>query len=147
MLFVWIMLWSAAGLLLIANRRNPAGRWLSFVAFCGGMGALASVLDDWIAAWLGSGAIDVLRTSKCCASCSAAVRGPATMGCRTDFYASAPRIIRICSLRVRIGGCTMSRCCRRSACCCFLLRSIIPCTTILLAVWALPYFALGTALW
>ncbi|MBO7744615.1 HAMP domain-containing histidine kinase [Paenibacillus sp. MWE-103] len=59
MLFVWIALWFAAGLLLIANRRNAAGRWLSVVAFCGGMGALASQLEGWIAAGLASGAVDV----------------------------------------------------------------------------------------
>jgi len=48
MLFVWIALWLAAGLLLISDRRNPSIRWLSLVSLCGGMGALASVMEGWI---------------------------------------------------------------------------------------------------
>lgn len=59
MLFVWIVLWIAAGLLVVANRRNASGRWLSLVAFCGGMGALASVQEGWIVGLLESGKIDV----------------------------------------------------------------------------------------
>ncbi|MFC5648266.1 sensor histidine kinase [Paenibacillus solisilvae] len=58
MLFVWIVLWLVSALLLAANRSNPAGRWLSFVSFCGGMGALASVLEGWIVSLYGSGQID-----------------------------------------------------------------------------------------
>ena len=58
MLFVWIALWLVSVLLLAANRRNPAGRWLSVVSFCGGMGALASVLEGWIVTLYGSGQID-----------------------------------------------------------------------------------------
>ncbi len=58
MLFVWIALWLVSVLLLAANRRNPAGRWLSVVSFCGGMGALASVLEGWIVTLYESGQID-----------------------------------------------------------------------------------------
>lgn len=48
MLFVWIALWSAAALLLTANRKSAVMRWLSLVAFSGGTGALASVMDGWM---------------------------------------------------------------------------------------------------
>ncbi|WP_233147120.1 sensor histidine kinase [Paenibacillus selenitireducens] len=43
-----IVLWITAILLLISDWRNQAARWLSAVAFCGGSGALASVLQEWI---------------------------------------------------------------------------------------------------
>lgn len=48
MIFVLIVLWLAAILLLVSDWRNQAARWLSTVAFCGGSGALASVLQEWI---------------------------------------------------------------------------------------------------
>ncbi|MFD0714625.1 ATP-binding protein [Paenibacillus sp. GCM10027626] len=48
MLFVWIALWLAAALLLISDRKNPSIRWLSLLTLCGGMGALASVIEGWI---------------------------------------------------------------------------------------------------
>ncbi|RXZ84120.1 sensor histidine kinase [Paenibacillaceae bacterium] len=46
MLFVWIMLWTVAVLLLFTNTGRTPGRWLSLVAFFGGAGALASLLGD-----------------------------------------------------------------------------------------------------
>ncbi|BBH24831.1 hypothetical protein Back11_61760 [Paenibacillus baekrokdamisoli] len=58
MLFVWIALWFTSALLLVANRKNPAGRWLSLVSFCGGMGALASILEGWIVSLFETGQID-----------------------------------------------------------------------------------------
>ncbi|RAP77120.1 sensor histidine kinase [Paenibacillus montanisoli] len=58
MMFVWIVLWITAALLAATNRGNAAGRWLSLVAFCGGMGALASVLEGWIVALLAQQDID-----------------------------------------------------------------------------------------
>ncbi|MCQ6559025.1 sensor histidine kinase [Paenibacillus mendelii] len=48
MLFVWIALWLAAGLLLVTNRNNPVVRWLSLMSLCGGFGALASVMEGVI---------------------------------------------------------------------------------------------------
>ncbi|MBD3920156.1 hypothetical protein H8B09_15430 [Paenibacillus sp. PR3] len=48
MLVVWAVLWIAALLLVVINRHSAAFRWLGLVAFCGGMGALASVLEGWI---------------------------------------------------------------------------------------------------
>jgi hypothetical protein len=48
LIFVLIVLWITAILLLISDWRNQAARWLSAVAFCGGSGALASVLQEWI---------------------------------------------------------------------------------------------------
>ncbi|WP_152396294.1 sensor histidine kinase [Paenibacillus guangzhouensis] len=48
MIFVFIVLWIAALLLLLSGWRNRSARWLSSVAFCGGSGALASVLQEVI---------------------------------------------------------------------------------------------------
>jgi signal transduction histidine kinase len=48
MLVVWAVLWIAALLLVVVNRHSAAFRWLGLVAFCGGTGALASVLEGWI---------------------------------------------------------------------------------------------------
>ncbi|QYR22848.1 HAMP domain-containing histidine kinase [Paenibacillus sp. sptzw28] len=61
MLFVWIALWTVSVLLLAANCRNTVGRWLSLVAFCGGTGALAPVIEGWIAAMTETGRIDAGR--------------------------------------------------------------------------------------
>ncbi|WP_308635894.1 sensor histidine kinase [Paenibacillus silvisoli] len=58
MLVVWIVLWITAALLAVTNKGNAAGRWLSLVAFCGGMGALASVLEGWITTLLAQEDID-----------------------------------------------------------------------------------------
>jgi len=46
MLFVWIALWGVALILLLADPRSPVNRWLSAVAFSGGVGALAATLAD-----------------------------------------------------------------------------------------------------
>ncbi|WP_127530654.1 sensor histidine kinase [Paenibacillus kobensis] len=51
MVVVWAVLWLAALLLLLVNRRSPVFRWLGLVAFSGGSGALASVMDGWITAY------------------------------------------------------------------------------------------------
>lgn len=51
MVVVWAVLWLAALLLLLVNRRSPVFRWLGFVAFSGGSGALASVMESWIVAY------------------------------------------------------------------------------------------------
>ncbi|PWW07467.1 signal transduction histidine kinase [Paenibacillus cellulosilyticus] len=48
MLIVWAVLWIAALLLVVINRHSAAFRWLGLVAFCGGTGALASVMEGWI---------------------------------------------------------------------------------------------------
>ncbi|NBD26657.1 sensor histidine kinase [Paenibacillus glycinis] len=145
MLFVWIVLWTASGLLLIANRRNPAGRWLSFVAFCGGMGALASVLDDWIAAWLVSGAIDVadeqvLRVLQRCCSWTSYYGLPYGFLCFGAAYnrdllpSSVYRWLHYVALLPPLGMLLLP------------LAEHYPVHYNLLAVWALPYSALGTAL-
>src|SRR5438067_1357339 len=46
MLFVWIALWLLAILLLCMDYRSLTMRWVSSVAFAGGIGALAAVLDE-----------------------------------------------------------------------------------------------------
>ncbi|XID94024.1 sensor histidine kinase [Paenibacillaceae bacterium WGS1546] len=46
MLFVWIALWAVALVLLLADPRSSANRWLSAVALCGGSGALAATLSE-----------------------------------------------------------------------------------------------------
>lgn len=48
MISVLIVLWLAAILLLWSDRKSPVTRWLAAVSFCGGSGALASILDDYI---------------------------------------------------------------------------------------------------
>jgi len=48
LIFVLIVLWIASILLLLSGWRNRSARWLSSVAFCGGSGALASVLQEVI---------------------------------------------------------------------------------------------------
>ncbi|EFM11669.1 integral membrane sensor signal transduction histidine kinase [Paenibacillus curdlanolyticus YK9] len=60
------ILWITALLLLLTNRRSPVFRWLSLVAFCGGIGALASVMESWIVAYETTAAaveakVDLLR--------------------------------------------------------------------------------------
>lgn len=46
MLFVWIALWGVAAFMLLADRRSAELKRLSAVAFFGGTGALAAVLDS-----------------------------------------------------------------------------------------------------
>lgn len=46
MIFVLVALWGVSLLLLILNPKNRSVRWLSAVSFCGGSGALAAVLGD-----------------------------------------------------------------------------------------------------
>lgn len=58
MLFVWIALWLTSALLLAANRKSIAGRWLALVALSGGFGALASTMEGWIVSLYDSGQID-----------------------------------------------------------------------------------------
>ncbi|GMK42838.1 hypothetical protein PCCS19_58980 [Paenibacillus sp. CCS19] len=48
MLVVWAVLWIAALMMVVINRHSAAFRWLGLVAFCGGTGALASVMESWI---------------------------------------------------------------------------------------------------
>lgn len=48
MLFVLVALWSTSVVLLLLNSQKVSIRWLSAVTFCGGSGALAAVLGDWI---------------------------------------------------------------------------------------------------
>lgn len=48
MIFVLISLWSVAALLIILDRKSGSTRWLSGVAFCGGAGALAVVIGDFV---------------------------------------------------------------------------------------------------
>lgn len=48
MIFVLIVLWLAAIILLATNFGDPAVRWLAAVAFCGGSGAMASVIEDFV---------------------------------------------------------------------------------------------------
>lgn len=51
MLFVLIALWAIAAILWLSDRRSDINRRLGAVAFCGGAGALAAVLDlSWIPA-------------------------------------------------------------------------------------------------
>lgn len=51
MLFVLIALWAIAAIIWLADRRTPINRWLGAVAFSGGAGALAAVLDaQWLPA-------------------------------------------------------------------------------------------------
>jgi signal transduction histidine kinase len=46
MLFVLLALWMIASVLLLSDIRRGTTRWLSAVAFCGGMGALAALIGD-----------------------------------------------------------------------------------------------------
>ncbi|WJH36013.1 ATP-binding protein [Paenibacillus sp. CC-CFT747] len=48
MLFVFLGLWAIGGILLLSDGRSPATRWLSGVAFCGGCGALAALMGDYV---------------------------------------------------------------------------------------------------
>ncbi|MGO4376414.1 ATP-binding protein, partial [Paenibacillus sp. MCAF20] len=51
MLFVLIALWAIAAILWLSDRRSDINRRLGAVAFSGGAGALAAVLDlSWIPA-------------------------------------------------------------------------------------------------
>lgn len=57
MLFVLIMLWTVTVVLLVADPKRPSIRWLSFVAFTGGAGALAAVLGDTVVPTLPDGSL------------------------------------------------------------------------------------------
>ncbi|KIL41284.1 hypothetical protein SD70_08555 [Gordoniibacillus kamchatkensis] len=46
MLYVLIMLWTVTVVLLVADPKRPSIRWLSFVSFAGGAGALSALLGD-----------------------------------------------------------------------------------------------------
>ncbi|MCA0753793.1 HAMP domain-containing histidine kinase [Paenibacillus sp. N4] len=49
MLFVLIALWAIAAIVWLSDRNAAINRWLGGVAFCGGAGALAAVLDfQWL---------------------------------------------------------------------------------------------------
>ncbi|WP_051250919.1 sensor histidine kinase [Paenibacillus harenae] len=48
MLFVLIALWTIAAIVWFSDRRAAVNRWLGAVAFSGGAGALAAVLDQYI---------------------------------------------------------------------------------------------------
>ena len=48
MIFVLIALWSTSVILLLLNPKERSARWLSAVAFCGGSGALAATLGDYV---------------------------------------------------------------------------------------------------
>ncbi|MFC0211370.1 sensor histidine kinase [Paenibacillus chartarius] len=48
MIFVLLMLWTVTLVLLAADAKRPSIRWLSFVAFAGGAGALSAVLGDTV---------------------------------------------------------------------------------------------------
>jgi signal transduction histidine kinase len=50
MLFVWIVLWLIAIVLLLSDPQKAATRWLSGVAWCGGFGAISVVIGDFIPA-------------------------------------------------------------------------------------------------
>ncbi|MBM7566877.1 sensor histidine kinase [Paenibacillus sacheonensis] len=145
MLFVWIVLWVAAGLLLTANRRNPAGRWLSLVAFCGGTGALASVVEGWIAAWLDSGAIDlsgeqVLRSMQRGCSWTSYYGLPFGFLCFGAAYnrdllpAGIYRWLPYAAIVPPLGMLLLP------------LNNHYPVQYNWLATWALPYFVLGAVL-
>lgn len=58
MLLVLIMLRTMTAVLLAADPKRPAIRWLSFVSFTGGAGALAAVLGDTVVPALPDGTPD-----------------------------------------------------------------------------------------
>ncbi|QHW33291.1 HAMP domain-containing histidine kinase [Paenibacillus rhizovicinus] len=145
MLFVWIVLWLVSGLLLIANRRNPAGRWLSLVAFCGGMGALASVLEGWIVGMLERGDIyaageQTMRViQRGCSWCSyyGLPYGFLCFGAsynRDLLPAGINRRISVAALALPLGMLLLP------------IADDYPVHYRLLAIWALPYFTLGALL-
>lgn len=145
MLFAWIVLWVASGLLLIANRRASAVRWLSLVAFCGGTGALASVLEGWIAGMLEHGNIDAagegtLRiVQRACSWCSyyGLPYGFLCFGAsynRDLLPGGVYRWIPVAALVPPLGMLLLP------------LAEDYPVHYGLLAVWALPYCAAGIVL-
>ncbi|NIK75912.1 signal transduction histidine kinase [Paenibacillus castaneae] len=62
MLFVLIALWSIAAIVWLSDRRTAINRWLGAVAFSGGAGALAAVLDmQWLPAAANAGMNEVAQ--------------------------------------------------------------------------------------
>lgn len=62
MLFVLIALWAIAAIIWLSDRRAPVNHWLGAVAFSGGAGALAAVLDlQWLPAAADAGMNEVAR--------------------------------------------------------------------------------------
>ncbi|WP_424768259.1 sensor histidine kinase [Paenibacillus sp. sgz302251] len=62
MLFVLIALWAIAAIIWFSDRRAAINRWLGAVAFCGGAGALAAVLDlQWLPAAAAAGLNEVAQ--------------------------------------------------------------------------------------
>ncbi|WP_219838639.1 HAMP domain-containing sensor histidine kinase [Paenibacillus sp. R14(2021)] len=145
MFFVWIVLWIAAALLIIANRRNPAGRWLSFVAFCGGMGALASVLEGWITTMQQNGDIDasgehVLRVIQRCCSWTSYYGLPYGFLCfgaaynRESIPSRLAEWLPLLAALLPLGMLSLP------------LAEDYPVHYSILAGWAIPYFLAGAAL-
>ncbi|CAM4509900.1 signal transduction histidine kinase [Paenibacillus endophyticus] len=62
MLFVLIALWAIAAIIWLSDRRSAVNRWLGAVAFTGGAGALAAVLDlQWLPAAAEAGMNEVAQ--------------------------------------------------------------------------------------
>ncbi len=62
MLFVLIALWAVAAIIWLSDRRSSANHWLGAVAFSGGAGALAAVLDlQWLPAAAEAGMNEVAQ--------------------------------------------------------------------------------------
>lgn len=62
MLFVLIALWAVAAIIWLSDRRAAVNLWLGAVAFCGGAGALAAVLDlQWLPAAAEAGLNEVAQ--------------------------------------------------------------------------------------
>lgn len=145
MLFVWIALWLAAALLIIANRRNAAGRWLSFVSFCGGVGALASVLEGWIVSMLATGDIDaageqVLRIIQRCCSWTSYYGLPYGFLCFGATYNGEllrARLAKWLPLAALVFPLAMLA---------LPIADDYPVHYNLLAIWAIPYLLLGAIL-
>ncbi|AZN42945.1 sensor histidine kinase [Paenibacillus albus] len=145
MLFVWIVLWIASALLIAANRRNAAGRWLSFVSFCGGMGALASVLEGWIVSMLASGDIDsagehVLRIIQRCCSWTSYYGLPYGFLCFGSSY-NAELLPQRLSRRMPLLALLLPL-----AMLALPIAENYPVHYNLLAIWAIPYFVFGGVL-
>ncbi|SFS48542.1 HAMP domain-containing sensor histidine kinase [Paenibacillus sp. BC26] len=145
MLFVWIVLWITSGLLVTANRRNAAGRWLSLVAFCGGMGALASVLEGWITTMLANQDIDasgehVLRIIQRTCSWTSYYGLPFGFLCFGAAY-NSERIPAMLSRRLPAAAAILPL-----GMLALPIAESYPVHYNILAIWAIPYFVIGAIL-
>jgi len=143
MLFVWIALWLTAALLLISDRRNPSIRWLSLVSLCGGMGALASVMEGWIVSLELNGQLWQVqwlrRAQRGCSWISYYGLPYSYLNFALTYYGrlGTRRVVRLLPYITILPAAAMLA---------LPIAEDAPVHYSILAWWALPYIALGTLL-